>query len=170
MDISKIESGKYELIEDTYELAGLLNDISNIMTIRVKEVNSRFMSIGWQLLAFLVHMCFITFEDLSIAKCMFLLYEKKFQFNRMLFLKVVSDWILFVFFYHTPFFSAPLPHTICTLILVIYCISQFGFKLREFITNMELLYVLVGAVQLASWSIIGAIYFLIEGYWPMESY
>ena len=42
LDISKIESGKYELIEDTYELAGLLKDISNIMTIRVKEVNSRY--------------------------------------------------------------------------------------------------------------------------------
>lgn len=42
LDISKIESGKYELIEDTYELAGLLNDVSNIIWIRVQETNSRY--------------------------------------------------------------------------------------------------------------------------------
>ena len=42
LDISKIESGKYELIEDTYELAGLLNDVSNIISIRVQEANSRY--------------------------------------------------------------------------------------------------------------------------------
>lgn len=42
LDISKIESGKYELIEDTYELAGLLKDVSRIIAIRVQEVNSRY--------------------------------------------------------------------------------------------------------------------------------
>ena len=42
LDISKIEAGKYELVEDTYELARLLNDVSNIITIRVQEANSRY--------------------------------------------------------------------------------------------------------------------------------
>lgn len=37
LDISKIESGKYELIEDNYELPSLINDISSIIDVRLNE-------------------------------------------------------------------------------------------------------------------------------------
>ena len=42
LDISKIESGKYELIEDEYELASLLHDVSNIICVRVQDTNATF--------------------------------------------------------------------------------------------------------------------------------
>ena len=42
LDISKIEAGKYELIEESYELPSMLNDITNIIDIRVQESNTRF--------------------------------------------------------------------------------------------------------------------------------
>lgn len=37
LDISKIEAGKYELIEDEYELPSLINDVSNIIDVRLTE-------------------------------------------------------------------------------------------------------------------------------------
>lgn len=37
LDSSKIESGKMELVEDTYEMGSLLNDLYNMSTIKAKE-------------------------------------------------------------------------------------------------------------------------------------
>ena len=42
LDISKIEAGKYELVEDNYELPSLLNDVGNVISVRVQETNARF--------------------------------------------------------------------------------------------------------------------------------
>lgn len=42
LDISKIEAGKYELINDEYELPSLLNDVSNIISIRLQETNAKY--------------------------------------------------------------------------------------------------------------------------------
>ena len=37
LDISKIESGKYELIEDEYDVPSLIHDVSNIISVRLQE-------------------------------------------------------------------------------------------------------------------------------------
>lgn len=37
LDISKIESGKYELVEDNYELPSLINDVSTMINVRLQE-------------------------------------------------------------------------------------------------------------------------------------
>ena len=37
LDISKIESGKYELIEDKYDTPSLINDVSNIIAVKLAE-------------------------------------------------------------------------------------------------------------------------------------
>ena len=42
LDISKIEAGKYELVEDKYELPSLLNDVGNVISVRVQDTNARF--------------------------------------------------------------------------------------------------------------------------------
>lgn len=42
LDISKIEAGKYEIIKDEYELPSLLNDVGNIIGVRVQDSNSVF--------------------------------------------------------------------------------------------------------------------------------
>lgn len=42
LDISKIEAGKYELVEEEYEIPSLLNDVANIISVRVQDTNSTF--------------------------------------------------------------------------------------------------------------------------------
>ena len=42
LDISKIEAGKYDLIEDYYNMPSMLHDISNIISVKMKESNVEF--------------------------------------------------------------------------------------------------------------------------------
>lgn len=42
LDLTKIETGKYELVPVDYELGSLLNDVSNIINVRVQESNTRY--------------------------------------------------------------------------------------------------------------------------------
>jgi len=42
LDISKIEAGKYELIEDYYNMPSMLHDISNIINVKMKESRVEF--------------------------------------------------------------------------------------------------------------------------------
>ena len=42
LDISKIEAGKYELIDDEYELPVLLHEVSSIIRVRVQETGIRY--------------------------------------------------------------------------------------------------------------------------------
>lgn len=42
LDISKIEAGKYELVIDEYELPSLLNDVGNVIGVRVQDTNAKF--------------------------------------------------------------------------------------------------------------------------------
>ena len=42
LDISKIEAGKYELIEGKYELASLINDVSTLIYTKMQETTVRF--------------------------------------------------------------------------------------------------------------------------------
>lgn len=42
LDVSKIESGKYELIEDEYQLDSLINDVRTIIDVKMKEKNLDF--------------------------------------------------------------------------------------------------------------------------------
>lgn len=42
LDISKIEAGKYELIEDNYELASLINDVSTVIRVRLQETSIKY--------------------------------------------------------------------------------------------------------------------------------
>lgn len=43
LDILKIEAGKYELVSVDYELPGLINDVSSIISVKVQETNLRFL-------------------------------------------------------------------------------------------------------------------------------
>lgn len=43
LDISKIESGKLDIIEDEYEFASIINDITNIANVRMDEKNIKFL-------------------------------------------------------------------------------------------------------------------------------
>lgn len=42
LDLSKIESGKYELIEDDYEVAGLINDVTTMIKVKFNESPVKF--------------------------------------------------------------------------------------------------------------------------------
>lgn len=42
LDISKIEAGRYEIVEDEYELPSLIHDLSNIINIKLMETQVKF--------------------------------------------------------------------------------------------------------------------------------
>lgn len=123
------------------------------------------MSFGMRIALVLIILTNITVETLYMAKCLYLLYGKKFRFNWMLLVEIASGCFLLGIFYLNIF-----SHVLSVLVLCWYCISQFGFEKRKFITNMELLYVLMGGLQLGCWSAICIAYFLFMGDWPAETY
>ena len=79
------------------------------------------MSLEVQVIITLIHISLLTLEDLSIAKCMFLLYGEKFQFNWKLFLKMVSNWIILRLWARNAF-----AHVLATLLIGVYGFFSFA--------------------------------------------
>ena len=123
------------------------------------------MSLGMQILLQIVIATSITLEAIYMAKCMYLLYGKNFCFNWRLLVTILSNYLFDGIFYLSIF-----AHILAGLVMFWYFISQFGFEKRKFITNIELLFVLIGILQLGCWSIIGTVYFIFKGEWPIETY
>ena len=123
------------------------------------------MNFWWQIAFVIVRYSVIILEDLYMAKCLYLLYGEKFRFNWMLLVTILSNCFILDTFSLNAF-----ARILSVFLLFGYFISQFGFEKRKFITNIELLYVLLGTLQLGCWSVIGSIYFIFMGEWPLETH
>lgn len=123
------------------------------------------MSLGSQIVWGIAVICINAVEMIFMAKCMFLLNGENFRFTWRLFAAILSSYIFAGIFYNNIF-----THILSTIVICWYYITQFGFEKSKFITNMELVCVLMGILELGCWSVICIVYFMFTGDWPMETY
>ena len=91
-------------------------------------------------------------EMLGIILCIHELYGKKFHLNIQAVVLIVVDWIILDFVKSGKAFTGI--SVLVYVIVIIYCIVEFGFNIKELVVNNILYIILVSTLQLVAWSII----------------
>lgn len=94
-------------------------------------------------------------EILSILLCVHTLYGKRFQWNIKNIIVVALDIILLQFIDEGRLVSET--SMLVYLVVLVYCIAQFGFDKKELLVNNILYVVILGVFQLVLWIILEAL-------------
>lgn len=103
---------------------------------------------------------FSVLENIDLVICMHLLNGRGLRMNWKDITFVLATFITLVLLSYSF-----LAHILTVIVLIMYTIIEFGFEKRKVIINIELVFIIMGVLELGCWCILNAVSFVFGGNW-----